>query len=358
MHATSTPPIAGASPTWSAFGITDLALCVSTPDLSYCFPGPRPIPDDFVDTCNILRERCVTKRNESRVQQMHRVVEMTEFTVSHNNVVWRVHYDANAIDGDWIRMRRMPQEAPHLGRGGLPSSLPAPIVNTLLHPDLRAGGLVFVVGGTGQGKTHTATATVRSRLQMYGGMAFTIEDPPEHPLNGWHEGQNGVRGICAQHQVLPQPDGSDGWASAMRGALRSQPSGTPSMMFVGEIRTQAAAEVAMQAAGNGFLVLATGFATDVPSGVEHLLKQLGAHRANILAYLLRVVLYQRLVDSPSRSGSGEKVVQVQVAVSPSGNSRVATIIAGGQLARLQDEAQRQLNIVRADQDLWAGCQAG
>lgn len=337
--------------------VTDLHLNVTYPEKSVYYPGPVPLPASLADTRQVLLERCMEMRREARVQMADRTVELNDFTVSHRDVVWRVHY-GTAIDGDWLRMRRMPPSAPHLGPNGLPSRLPQPIVRALMHPELRKGGLVYIVGPTGQGKTHTATATVSSRLREYGGIAFTYEDPPEHPLNGWHVGANGQRGLCSQHQVRPQPGDIDGWATAMKGALRSQPAGTPSIMFVGEIRTKAAAEVAMQAAGNGFLVIATGFASDVASGVNHLLTQLGPERANILAYLLRIVIFQVLMDQPRRAGepeSNSKVVQAQICVSPSSNSRVATIVASGQVTRLHDEVARQANHVRSgpDADIWA-----
>ena len=64
----------------------------------------------------------------------------------------------------------------------------------------------------------------------------------------------------------------------MIGALRSQPARTPSILFGGEIRNVRAAEVAVQAAVNGFLVIATGFATGIPSGLDALLKMLGHAR--------------------------------------------------------------------------------
>jgi Tfp pilus assembly pilus retraction ATPase PilT len=315
--------------------ITDLALCIADGSKSFCFPGPAQIPPEFRDYCGALVQRCNEKRRERP--------EQDDFAVSHQDIVWRAHFDEQSIDGEWYRLRRMPRHAPHLGDGGLPSRLPPAITASLMQPELRSGGLVLVFGPTGAGKTTTASATVRSRLEAFAGMAYTVEDPPEHPLNGWHRGASGVLGYCAQTLVAADTDSVDGWSASMIGALRSQPAGTPSILFVGEIRNVRAAEVAIQAAGNGFLVIATGFATDIPSGLDALLKMLGHARAPALGALLRIVLYQRLLGD---------ILQAQILVSPSPNSRVATAIAGGQLLRLSDEVQMQANLVRAGADLW------
>jgi Tfp pilus assembly pilus retraction ATPase PilT len=324
--------------------VTDLALSVDDASKSYCFPGPSAIPAGLRDYCHALLGRCKAVMNDSPGRD--------DFSVSHQDVVWRVHFDKRAIDGEWFRLRRMPKNAPHLGDNGMPSKLPASIRNVLLHPDLRHGGIVYVCGAAGSGKTTTAAAIVRSRLERFGGMAYTVEDPPEHPLNGWHHGKNGVAGICAQTMVNTAGQNAAGWAESMMGALRSQPAGTPSMLFVGEVRTEAAADVAIQAAGNGFLVIVTGFATDVTSGIDALIKLLRG-RCQSLAHLLRVVVYQKLVES-----GDSLILNAQICVSPSSNSRMATIIASGQTLRLADEVMRQSHAIRTDQDLWKAAGGG
>jgi Tfp pilus assembly ATPase PilU len=320
--------------------ITDLALSADEFAKSFCFPGPRQIPGENRDYCQALLDRCMAMVNE--------YPNRYDFAVSHREVTWRVHYDKLAIDGEWFRLRRMPNSAPHLWENGLPSKLPQSIRNVLLHPELRKGGLVYVCGATGSGKTTTGAAIVRSRLELFGGMAYTVEDPPEHPLNGWHKGANGISGYCSQTMVDSGDDSAAGWANSMMGALRSQPAGTPSILYVGEVRTPQAADVAIQAAGNGFLVIVTGFATDVPSGIEALLKLLGRERCYVLGHLLRIVIYQQLI----RSGDSSLALNAQVCVSPSSNSRMATIVSSGQVLRLQDEVSRQSHAIRTEADLW------
>ena len=70
------------------------------------------------------------------------------------------------------------------------------------------------------GKTTTASATVRSRFEAFAGMAYTLEDLPEHPLNAWKRGQGGGLGYCAQTLVGPDMDSVNGWSASMAGARR------------------------------------------------------------------------------------------------------------------------------------------
>lgn len=126
-----------------------------------------------------------------------------------------------------------------------------------------------------------------SRLLKFKGMAYTVEEPPEHPLNGWHGD-----GYCAQTWV--KGGGVDPWANALKGVLRSQPAGTPTILFLGEVREDEAAKVALQAAGNGFLVVATAFASDVSSGVASYADRVGKQGADMFAKQLRIVVFQSL----------------------------------------------------------------
>ncbi len=103
--------------------ITDLALCIADGSKSFCFPGPAQIPPEFRNCCGALVQRCNEKRRERP--------EQDDFAVSHQDIVWRAHFDEQSIDGEWYRLRRMPRHAPYLGDGGLPSRL-LPALGALL----------------------------------------------------------------------------------------------------------------------------------------------------------------------------------------------------------------------------------
>ena len=135
-------------------------------------------------------------------------------------------------------------------------------------------GIVLVTGPTGSGKTTTLYSTLRKIASPEVNIC-TIEDPIEQ-----------VEPRFNQLQVNPQLDLS--FASGIRTLLRQD----PDIIMVGEIRDRDTAEVAIQAALTGHLVLSTLHTNDAASAITRLL-DLG-----IPAYLLRAtllgVLAQRL----------------------------------------------------------------
>lgn len=254
--------------------VTDIAVRCGDHRKSLMFPGPIEIHPELVDFCSAMEVKFVSTNLEDATMEV-------------NGIFWRGHADRSVVDGEWIRFRKMPEVAPTLGT--LPSPLPAWVVEALMDKTLGRGGLILVVGPTGSGKTFTASATVVSRLKKYMGMAYTVEEPPEHPLNGWHGD-----GYCAQTWV--RNGGADPWATAMKGVLRSQPAGTPTIMFLGEVREDEAAKVALQAANNGFLVIATSFASDVSSGISSFAGRVGEKELETFARQVQIVLFQSLSD--------------------------------------------------------------
>ena len=256
-----------------------------------------------------------------------RAHKKADFMVEVRKIFFRVRRDDYAVDGTWYRYRRMADTAPELDT--LRLKLPQPMRQALLDPSLLQGGLVLVVGGPGCGKTTTASATVVSRLKAHAGVAFTVEDPAEMPLNGRH-GQ----GYCTQSEVAG--DTGREWVESMRGILRSQPVGTPLMLYVGEIRDADAARVMLRAASNGFLVICTAFGADIITGLDSLFQLVGERYAVTLAQVLRVVLHQNLRDDR---------LTAEILCSAGSSSRVAATLRGGpaQLPQLRNEIQVQRN---------------
>lgn len=252
-----------------------------------------------------------------------------DFMIKHQDVFYRGRRDTRAIDGLWYRLRKMAQDPPTIET--LPSKLPVPIQNILMSPALCQGGLIYVTGGPGCGKTTTASAVVVSRLKLFGGVAYTVEDPPELPLNGRH----GL-GYCTQTMVAG--DHSSDWTDSMRGILRSQPVGTNLMLFVGEVRDAATAQAVLRAASNGFLVVCTSFGSDMISAIDSFYQLLGAEYAATLAATLRCILYQRIANGR---------VTAELLTSDSSSSRVATIIRSRNITQLKDEMMYQRNAMIA-----------
>jgi general secretion pathway protein E len=139
----------------------------------------------------------------------------------------------------------------------------------------RPNGIVLVTGPTGSGKTTTLYSTLKS-LATPEVNVCTIEDPIEM-----------VEPAFNQMQVQPQID--LGFAEGVRALMRQD----PDIIMVGEIRDLETAEMAIQAALTGHLVLSTLHTNDAPSAVTRLL-ELGVP-PYLLNATLNGVMAQRLV---------------------------------------------------------------
>lgn len=101
-------------------------------------------------------------------------------------------------------------------------------------------GLVLIWGSTGSGKSTTAAALLEKINGNGRRKIITIEEPPEYVLDG-------ITQIAVDSQF-----GMD-FASALRAVFRQD----PDVLFIGEIRDEETARVAVQAAVTGHLVFAT-----------------------------------------------------------------------------------------------------
>lgn len=302
--------------------ITDIHLYESIPGNSLLFPGPCKVDEGAMSAVMSLLARCQACRK-------------TDFMVTLDGYFFRGRKETCAVDGTWYSLRKMPSTPPNLD--DLPSRIGTPVKKMLLSPFLSGGGLVYIIGSPGAGKTTTASATVVSRLMLYGGFAQTIEDPPEMPLNGWHG-----KGYCRQTWVSGEE--TLNWVESMRGALRSQPANTPVILFVGEVRDQESARAMLRAAANGFLVIATGFGTDIPTGIDALARLTGGEEGDLvsLSSVLRLVLHQRLRDG---------ILATSFLTSKEGASPVAVKIRSGQFQHLVSDIQFQSNRALLGEDL-------
>lgn len=136
-------------------------------------------------------------------------------------------------------------------------------------------GIVLVTGPTGSGKTTTLYSTLRELATQEVNVS-TVEDPIEM-----------IEPAFNQMQVQNNID--LGFADGLKALMRQD----PDIIMVGEIRDLETAEMAVQAALTGHLVLSTLHTNDAPSSVSRLL-ELGIPPYLIRATLLGVMA-QRLV---------------------------------------------------------------
>ncbi len=139
----------------------------------------------------------------------------------------------------------------------------------------RPYGIALVTGPTGSGKTTTLYAALK-HLNSRDRKILTVEDPVEYTLDGVN-----------QTQVKPQID--YGFAQALRAFLRQD----PDVLMVGEIRDRETADVAIQAALTGHLLLSTLHTNTAAAAITRLL-EMGVEDF-LLTSTLSLVVGQRLV---------------------------------------------------------------
>jgi len=115
-------------------------------------------------------------------------------------------------------------------------------------------GMILVTGPTGSGKSTTLYATLNI-VSTADKNVITVEDPVEYRLPGVNQVQtNNKAGLT--------------FASALRSILRSD----PDIVLIGEIRDHETAQIAIEAALTGHLVLSTLHTNDAPSAITRLVE--------------------------------------------------------------------------------------
>jgi len=145
---------------------------------------------------------------------------------------------------------------------------------------LRPHGILLVTGPTGSGKT-TTLYTALSKLNQPDVKILTVEDPVEYQMEGIN-----------QIQVKPQIDLT--FANALRSIVRQD----PDVIMIGEIRDLETAQIAVQSALTGHLVLSTLHTNDAASSVNRLLDM--GMQDYLLTSTLNGIQAQRLVRTLCR----------------------------------------------------------
>ena len=157
------------------------------------------------------------------------------------------------------------------GRLGLSTPVIASLNQALDLPN----GIVLVTGPTGSGKTTTLYTGLLS-LNSVVRKVVTVEDPIEYQLTG-------------VNQIQVKPGIGLSFATLLRSILRQD----PDVIMVGEIRDLETAQIAVQAALTGHLVLSTVHTNSAAATISRL-RDMGLEDY-LLTAVLRGVLAQRLV---------------------------------------------------------------
>ncbi len=136
-------------------------------------------------------------------------------------------------------------------------------------------GMILVTGPTGSGKTTTLYAVLRSLLSPEVNIT-TIEDPVEYKVTGIN-------------QIQVNPATNLTFAKGLRSIVRQD----PDIILVGEIRDSETAEIAVNAALTGHLLLSTFHSNDAATAIPRLLDM--DIEPFLLASTLDMIVAQRLV---------------------------------------------------------------
>ncbi len=226
---------------------------------------PRPLASPVIARLKVLAnlniaEHRVPQDGRLRLELAGRAVDLRVSTLpteGGESVVLRV------LDSSASRLE--------LDALGLPSRVRAGMGDMLRRPN----GIFVVTGPTGSGKTTTLYAALRT-INTPGLKIMTVEDPVEYEIEG-----------LMQVPVLPGI--GRGFATVLRSFLRHD----PDVIMVGEIRDAETAQVAIQAALTGHLVLTTLHTNDAPGAVARL-TDMGVEPF-LIASSLGAVLAQRLL---------------------------------------------------------------
>ncbi|QCR37144.1 type II secretion system protein GspE [Nissabacter sp. SGAir0207] len=170
-----------------------------------------------------------------------------------------------------LRLQQGQQQALALAQLGMAPEALASYRTALAQPQ----GLVLVTGPTGSGKTVTLYSGLRQLNQPERNIC-SVEDPVEIPVEGIN-----------QTQINPKADLS--FARTLRALLRQD----PDVIMIGEIRDAETAEIAVNAAQTGHLVLSTLHTNSTAETLTRL-NQMGVP-GYLIASCLKLVVAQRLV---------------------------------------------------------------
>jgi len=136
-------------------------------------------------------------------------------------------------------------------------------------------GMILTVGPTGSGKTTTLYALLKL-LNKPNVNVTTIEDPVEYKMPGIN-------------QIQVREASNMTFSRGLRAIVRQD----PDVILVGEIRDQETAEISVNAALTGHLLLSTFHANDAPTAIPRLIDM--GIEPFLLASTLEVIVAQRLV---------------------------------------------------------------
>ena len=153
-------------------------------------------------------------------------------------------------------------------------------------------GMILTTGPTGSGKTTTLYAIIKILNRREVNIA-TIEDPVEYDMEG-------------VNQIQVNSKTNLTFANGLRAILRQD----PDIVMVGEIRDEETADIAINSAMTGHLVLTTLHTNDAPTALPRFLEM--GIEPFLVASTVNIIIAQRLVRRICTACVGSEPVKVKV----------------------------------------------
>ena len=275
---------------------------------SVVFPSTKIFPD-FEEHLNTLLQE-IHLQNKSN---------NNDFTIKYLGFRFRGAI-VKTVDGNMYALRVIKSPIPLTDL-----KLKKTFVRDIMDKNYKAGGIIMITGKPGSGKTTTCVSSIIERLNEFGGICYTVEDPPEIHFQGKHKS-----GICLQTNALDY----GGFGNSIKNILRAYPANKSSIMFVGEIRDADCAEQVLLSAIDGRLIFSTIHAGSVIDSIRRIVnlasQNIGRRSAlSILSSSLLLCSHQTLANSRVRQSYIKN------------NSIVSSLIESDKIHQLQSEIERQ-----------------
>ena len=220
--------------------------------------------------------------NPDQLEAFNRDWEINYSVQSRSNTRYRVNaYHEQGRVG--MVLRRVSQDIPEMKTLGLPEKLQ--------ELALAPRGLLILAGPNGSGKSTTMASMLNYRNQKLPGHIVTIEDPIEFIYKP-------CRSIFTQREIGID---TDNWKTAVQSAMRQ----APDVVCIGEVRSEASMEYALQLAQTGHLCVFTIHANTAAQTIERIINFYQEDRRKQvlmdLALNLTGIIGQRLAIKKNRS---------------------------------------------------------
>ncbi len=289
-------------------------------------------PEPVVRVPVIYHDEIAAIRNE--LAEIVRSRGENEFFYNSMDIPYRVAV-IHTLSGTGFFLRRLKLPVPAIDTLGFSNS----VLSTLKSIG-KSRGLILVSGATGSGKSTSIYSLLTNYVSTYGDVVFSVEDPPELPVQG---------GYC-DRGVWYQVDANaiGGYEKAMISAMRYN----PRYIFLGEIRSSTSAREAIRAAVNGHLVVTTIHGNSI-QGAIFALQQIALGSENdiglvrsILADGLLAVLHQDL----KLTATGTRRLEAQLLYA-GGVPAIISKIRSGKLELLNNDIETQSILLNKGIDL-------